>query len=276
MGTRKKGFTPVEVLVVILIVAFLLVLLMPAPNRARESARRSVCGDQLRQIGMAIHAYAGDNDDKMPNVMLWDGMWEEEKNLYVLYRHDSAGAHPPKGEPIPLRLACLYEGGYADPRMFYCPSNKMDLYRFESYNNPRPWGSPNQVYNLSGGRNDWIRMGYTYFPTDPDTEKQIATFPDGVTMSVPWETARKLQGLDPNMPYITDSIREIPDAMRYPEFAERVAHRVRDIPALNALFSDNHVVFCNDKSVFEDKVWRYEDMPTRYAYVYRIFSLINP
>ena len=100
--------------------------------------------------------------------------------------------------------------------------------------------------------------------------------PDGFTMSVPVETARKLQGLDPNMPYITDMIRDIPDAMLDPELAERVAHRVRDIPALNALFSDNHVVFCNDDSVFKLEFLKYQDRPTRYAYVYRLYNLINP
>ena len=274
MGTQKKGLTPIEVLVVITLVAFLLVLLMPSPNRARESAKRSVCGDQLRQTGMAIHAYAGDNDDKMPNVRNSQG--DEDNNLYMLYRHDSRGINPETGQPIPFRLACLYEGGYiAEPRVFYCPSNKRDFYRFESYNNPRPWGSPHQVFNTE--HNDWIRMGYTYFPTDPKSEKSVWTYRDDVMMSVPDETAKTLLGLDPNIPYITDTIRDIHDAMYYLwDKTKQPAHKVRNVPALNALFRDNHVVFCNEESVFEDPVWQYEDYPTRYAYTYRIFKLINP
>jgi len=52
---RRRGFTLVELLVVIAIIAVLIGLLLPAVQSARESARRTVCMSNMRQIGLAFH-----------------------------------------------------------------------------------------------------------------------------------------------------------------------------------------------------------------------------
>jgi len=57
-----QAFTLVELLVVIAIIALLAALLLPALARAKESGRKAVCLSNLRQIGLAIHGYAQDND----------------------------------------------------------------------------------------------------------------------------------------------------------------------------------------------------------------------
>lgn len=65
-GKQRKGFTLVELLVVIGIIAVLISILLPALGRARENARRVACSSLLRQIGIAARAYANENKDSLP------------------------------------------------------------------------------------------------------------------------------------------------------------------------------------------------------------------
>lgn len=67
----RGGFTLAEVLVVIGILGLLMALLMPSVQGARESGRRTQCGNNLRQIGIAIAAYATDNADTLPYGAHW-------------------------------------------------------------------------------------------------------------------------------------------------------------------------------------------------------------
>ncbi|MDG2206838.1 MAG: DUF1559 domain-containing protein [Pirellulales bacterium] len=60
------GFTLVELLVVIAIIGILAGMLMPAMNSARESARRTDCTNNLKNVGMASLNYASQNKDKLP------------------------------------------------------------------------------------------------------------------------------------------------------------------------------------------------------------------
>ena len=92
-GNRQScGFTLIELLVVIAIISLLASILMPSLHRARELTKRVTCGSSLKQIGLGMKMYAGDNGTKYPP------MW---------------GSHWPLGD------FCL--GPHSPPATSYCP-----------------------------------------------------------------------------------------------------------------------------------------------------------
>ena len=101
----KMRFTLIELLVVIAIIAVLAALLLPVLGRARESANRTVCLSNLRQIGQVQMVYAGEND----------GYFIHRKNeTYDVAGLANESADEDRREPF-LEYAGTSE-------IFYCPS----------------------------------------------------------------------------------------------------------------------------------------------------------
>ena len=123
-ASRRVGFTLVELLVVIGIIALLVSILLPTLNRARESARRTKCLANLRSIGQMVHMYANAARGQMPiGYNTASSGSHGYLNNYWLLRYVT-GASP---EIRYCGLGLLYPAGLlnangAEGPMFYCPS----------------------------------------------------------------------------------------------------------------------------------------------------------
>jgi prepilin-type N-terminal cleavage/methylation domain-containing protein len=124
-AASSRAFTLIELLVVIAILAILAALLLPSLASAREKGWQAACLSNLRQMGLAIHAYASDNDGKIP----YGPKAPPFTSPFDLY--PSTGAPTSlislgNGAPVGLGLL-LKEHLCNQPKVLFCPSSDQPM-----------------------------------------------------------------------------------------------------------------------------------------------------
>lgn len=164
--SARRGFTLIELLVVIAIIAILAAILFPVFSNARDSARRSKCLNNLKQLGVAITMYA---DDQKGNfiypVIYWDYWYPDVKATGFVQ---------------------AYEPYLKTPAVFKCPNDRprKDIAAHQVYNYPdtvsyiymgreiwtegRPMRKVGDKYRYEGsyGLQGWLMRDKTLYTTD--------------------------------------------------------------------------------------------------------------
>lgn len=120
----RGGFTLVELLVVIGIIAILISILLPSLSKARESANRTQCLSGLKSMGQMLHIYAAEYKGRVPVGYQLNQKW----NGYMVWQN---GSYQISG--------VLFENGYlTGPKAFFCKSAGDPRWQYNTPENPWP------------------------------------------------------------------------------------------------------------------------------------------
>lgn len=127
-ASRRSGFTLVELLVVIAIIAILAALLLPALSRAKKEAWRIDCLNNLRQLTVGCHLYAGDNGDFMPPNLTILGLPPALIDVYVGWA--GGNVQPSTSKPTDVTNTTLLQLSVIYPYnpnlgIFRCPADQV-------------------------------------------------------------------------------------------------------------------------------------------------------
>lgn len=155
----KRGFSLVELLVVVGIIAVLIAVLLPTLGKAREAAGRTACLSNLRQIHQTLALYSLANREYVP-IGYRAGVPEGMKQFNSMVYSGTTKRH--------VLWGLLLQSGYMkEPRIFFCPQENDPSRQQGTDVNVWPPGPDNvstkNVQAGYGGRPDWS------VPDDPNT-----------------------------------------------------------------------------------------------------------
>jgi prepilin-type N-terminal cleavage/methylation domain-containing protein len=151
---RRRGFTLVELLVVIGIIALLISILLPALTKAREASQRTVCLSNIRQLGTAMQLYATEFHDYIPI-----GYMSQKQFSYVVNWNNANGAGV-------SQMGCLVVGHTInDGKAFYCPSETDPMFMYDTPENVWPFGKNPPDPHLTQAGLGHTRFAYNARPS---------------------------------------------------------------------------------------------------------------
>jgi len=172
-GASTKGFTLVELLVVIGIIALLISILLPSLNRARETANKIKCASNLRQVGQAILLYANDNKGAYPRTIYnqaGSATWStgaSSSDPFVTGTIVSAN-------DVSAALFLLLRAGDITSEVFVCPSSNASKWDYGGgQNTAQNWC--NWAGETGGGGAAGLLINESYSYEDP--------YPSGAAIS---------------------------------------------------------------------------------------------
>ena len=179
----RGGFTLVELLVVIGIIAVLMSLLLPALNRSREQARRVACASALKQLGAAIHMYAGENKGKTPqhytegSTLAWlFDIPNETRNSLLKYGMVRDVFYCPANTDTQNDDKLYFFPSGVEATAVHCATGYQMLWRKPGVRNPTTGVVTTPFIPPMNGLGPQLRFGRKYI--DRITEKQTLQYPD--------------------------------------------------------------------------------------------------